>query len=176
MGPEADQRWAPHPVYEFYDVSDRGRVRTWRNRQHGRRREPLPLKVKMLRTGYLCVKISHDGRSLHPLVHRMVLETFTGPCPEGMQACHANGLRQDNRLENLRWDTPRGNYQDRVRHGTVSRHNATFTDDQVLTIRALVAGGIPQAEVARHFGVSKTTVSHMISGKTYAHVSGVSSR
>ena len=36
-------------------------------------------------------------------IHRLVLETFVGACPEGMEAQHWNDNRGDNRLENLRW-------------------------------------------------------------------------
>ena len=50
-------------------------------------------------------------------IHRLVLEAFVGPCPEGMETCHNNGVRTDNRLENLRWDTSSANNDDIVKHG-----------------------------------------------------------
>lgn len=50
-------------------------------------------------------------------VHRLVLEAFVGPCPEGMVACHYNDIGTDNRLGNLRWDTPSANEYDKVRNG-----------------------------------------------------------
>jgi hypothetical protein len=37
------------------------------------------------------------------LVHRLVLETFVGPCPEGYECDHWNRDRSDNRLVNLHW-------------------------------------------------------------------------
>jgi len=47
----------------------------------------------------------------------MVLETFVGPRPLGMDSCHTNDVKTDDRLINLRWDTPRENQLDLVRNG-----------------------------------------------------------
>src|SRR5262245_23621213 len=68
-------------------------------------------------TGYHVVSLP-DGRSWRRLfIHRLVLNTFMGPCPEGHQAAHWNGDRADNRLANLRWATAAENAADRERHG-----------------------------------------------------------
>ena len=49
-----------------------------------------------------------DGRGYKTrLVHRLVLETFVGAAPAGMEGCHNDGNRFNKRLENLRWDTPK---------------------------------------------------------------------
>lgn len=57
------------------------------------------------RNGYLT--INTDGKSY--LVHRLVLETFVGECPEGCVCDHISRNRDDNRLENLRWVTIKEN-------------------------------------------------------------------
>lgn len=49
-------------------------------------------------------------------VHDMVLAAFVGPKPAGLEVCHWNGIRGDNRLDNLRYDTRKANAQDRERH------------------------------------------------------------
>jgi hypothetical protein len=46
------------------------------------------------------------------------MAAHVGPRPDGMQVCHNNGLRTDNRLSNLRYDTASGNMRDRILHGT----------------------------------------------------------
>jgi hypothetical protein len=104
-----------------YEVSDRGRVRSLsryiRNPPQlcgGRVLKPTPNK-----TGHLQIALSGPGggRRTHR-VHRLVLEAFVGPCPPGLMGCHGNGNPADNRLENLRWDTAKGNAADSIRHGT----------------------------------------------------------
>lgn len=68
--------------------------------------------IKQYKTldGHLQISLGHKNR--HKLIHRIVLETFIGPCPEGMECCHKNGNPADNRLENLRWDTRSNNRKD----------------------------------------------------------------
>lgn len=50
-------------------------------------------------------------------VHTAVLLAFVGERPEGLEACHNNGIPSDNRLENLRWDTRSSNRRDTILHG-----------------------------------------------------------
>jgi len=61
----------------------------------------------------------------HKLVHRLVLEAFAGPCPDGMEACHGDGDPTNNRRLNLRWDTRSSNQLDTVRHGRHTNANRT---------------------------------------------------
>jgi hypothetical protein len=51
-------------------------------------------------------------------VHRLVLLAWVGPPPAGTEACHNNGMADDNRLVNLRWGTRSENTRDMVSHGT----------------------------------------------------------
>jgi hypothetical protein len=59
-----------------------------------------------MKNGYFSV-CAQGHRNL--LVHRLVLETFVGPCPDGFECNHKNRDRTDNRLENLEWVTHRDN-------------------------------------------------------------------
>jgi hypothetical protein len=49
-------------------------------------------------------------------VHRLVLEAFVGPCPDGMECCHEDGDSTNNRVDNLRWDTHEANVRERLEH------------------------------------------------------------
>lgn len=112
------ERWLPVPGYEgLYEVSDQGRVRSIDCLDRlGRRRKG---RVRVLtRDGYyLKVSLSRDGKLKSFWVHALVLTAFVGPRPEGMECCHGPGGPLDNRLENLRWDTPSANSYDTVSHG-----------------------------------------------------------
>lgn len=127
------ERWLPVVGYEgLYEVSDEGRVRSVdRFVEHpnmlgpGRIRGPrkvfrrgtLLALSKSNGAGHRCVGLSRDGVATGKLVHRLVLEAFVGPCPDGQQCLHANDIGDDNRLSNLRWGTPKENAADAVTNG-----------------------------------------------------------
>src|SRR5882672_11435807 len=50
---------------------------------------------------YFTITISKNGNSKKVLHHRIILETFTGPCPPGQEARHVDGDRSNNQLSNL---------------------------------------------------------------------------
>ncbi|QGJ94945.1 HNH endonuclease [Gordonia phage RedWattleHog] len=126
MATEGD--WTPVPGFPGYEASaELGRVRSLdRLDARGHRRKGVVLKGTQqvrkgaggrLRMGPLMVSLSKDGRSRPYLVHRIILLTFVGPCPEGMEGLHHNGDATDNRLVNLRWGTSVENKADMVRLG-----------------------------------------------------------
>jgi hypothetical protein len=45
-------------------------------------------------------------------IQELMLETFIGPRPEGMECCHKDDDSQNNCIANLRWDTRRNNALD----------------------------------------------------------------
>lgn len=120
----ATETWRAVVGWEgFYEVSNQGRVRSLD------RLVAMNPRTKYLRRGQIVQsrrqKSGHrrvtfklndvkDDRGLH----RVVLESFVGPCPEGMEGCHGDGDPTNNRVENLRWDTHTGNLADMRVHGT----------------------------------------------------------
>lgn len=51
--------------------------------------------------GYSRIYLCQNKKRHNCFVHRLVLETYQGICPKGMECRHLNGNEQDNRLENL---------------------------------------------------------------------------
>lgn len=123
------EEWRPVVDWEGkYEVSNLGRVRSVCND-----------RVKALTPngrGYLVTGLGH-GRIAY--VHRLVLDAFVGPRPEGMVSCHNNGDRSDNRLANLRYGTSSENNTDTVTHGnhwqakkTHCKHGHEFTPENTM--------------------------------------------
>lgn len=167
--PEPAERWLPVVGWEgLYEVSDFGRVRSIKG---GRSR---PLKHEIL-NGYHRAALSRANSSKKIFVHRLVLSAFVGPCPEGMEACHNDGNRQNNAVSNLRWDTAKANSADRDRHGTTARGESggasVLTEVEVLAIRLAVASGERPLTVAERFGIAPTTMWSIVKGRTWKHVS-----
>lgn len=78
--------------------------------------ELVLLKPTPTKKGYLRVSLSRDGKSYTRFVHALILLTFVGPKPTGMEACHyPDEDKRNNRPSNLRWDTPAENAKDKYR-------------------------------------------------------------
>lgn len=69
------------------------------------------------RNGYIRIKIGNKYSS----AHRIVWETFVGPIPDNMIVDHINGIRDDNRLENLRVVSQSENMENAYRNGHNSK-------------------------------------------------------
>ena len=75
--------------------------------------------------GYMVVGLSKNGKSKNFYVHRLLATAFI-PNPENKRCVdHINGIKDDNRLENLRWVTPsenqRGFRKDRGKFAIITK-------------------------------------------------------
>jgi hypothetical protein len=153
--------------FDGYKVDENGQV--WSFRKGKRRLQPY------LYRGYQKVSLCKNGKGYNRFVHRLVLETFIGICPSGMQACHNNGVRVDNRLGNLRWGTAKENQADRKAHGTEvhgEKHwHTKLNEKQVRVIKHCIKNGMWVKDIAKYFPVVKASTIHEIKkGKNWKHV------
>jgi len=130
------------------------------------------MKPTMNNRGYMTVILRQNGKPRTCQVHRLVLEAFVGPCPDGHEACHwPNPDRANCRLENLRWDTRKANVADAIRqgrHAMGSRNgHAKLTEALVTEIRQRVASGEKQKDLAVEFGVSRSTICQVHKQRTW---------
>jgi len=114
------ERWLPVPGWEtYYEVSDLGRVRSTPRVIVMKNGTPRPVRGRILRMhtlvpgGYVQVRFSRGAEAVGLLVHRLVLLAFVGEPPEGMECCHGDSVRDNNRLSNLRWGTKGDNMYDK---------------------------------------------------------------
>ena len=101
--------------FEHYEVSNTGLVMThnWKNSKQTKIMSPRNWN------GYLGVYLTSDiGRARLIAVHKLVSETFIGPCPAGMECDHINSIRSDNRVENLQYLTHKENCQKKLPKNT----------------------------------------------------------
>jgi HNH endonuclease len=70
-----------------------------------------------VRSGHLQCRVKINGKTTSVGVHHMICWAFHGPCPEGLECCHNDGIPDHNWPGNLRWDTRRSNINDQIRHG-----------------------------------------------------------
>ena len=159
------ETWKAVVGYEgIYEVSDTGRLRTVRTG-----REKTYTLNKQENRPFVGLWKNNKIKIFKP--HTLILTAFVGPRPKGMECCHNDGNPWNNHLSNLRWDTPRNNQLDRVKHGTSNRGErcaaAKLTEAQV---RAIRADSRLQREIAADYGVRENTISRIKSGKRWAHL------
>jgi len=168
------ETWKPVVGYEgLYEVSDRGNVRSMGRITAGRRLRGRTLRPGRWKGGHLFVVLWKDGQARNRAVHSLVAEAFLGPRPEGHEVCHTDGDSTNNRPENLRYDTRKGNVADMVKHGRLvrgSRHpNAKLTEADVVEIRRAYADRrSTQAELAARYGVSQNVISRIVRWRMWA--------
>lgn len=151
--------------YPGYSVSDCGEAYTHRKRfgkgrGHG---------------GYWYVAVSTDrGQRSIPL-HVLLTDAFIGPCPEGKQVRHLDGIPGNNHLENLCYGTVKENAEDRIEcgnHTIGERHGrALLTEEDVHFIRRLYHDGQwTIAAIARRHSRGESTIRDIVKGKHWKHV------
>lgn len=123
---------------------------------------------------YPSVVLSRNGSVFNRSVHILLLTTFIGPCPEGMEACHNDGNSHNSTLSNLRWGTPESNWADRRRHGRSSagegNGQAKVSHAAVEEIRRLAIMGTPRREIRERFFLSKAQVRRIITYESWREI------
>lgn len=104
------------PGFPNYSITKDGQV--WSKPRRGSSTKGLYLRPASKKKGYLFVVLYKERKKCQRHIHSLVLETYIGSCPIGMQCRHLDGNPQNNNLDNLCWGTPKENQQDRFVHGT----------------------------------------------------------
>lgn len=138
-----------------YEVSRDGHVRSLA------RKKPRMLAVCAARSlqgkEYAVVQIKPYGGVKY--VHRLVLETFVGPCPPGCEARHLDDDGMNPKMSNLAWGTRKQNAADRKRNGAYQPGHglpAKLTEEGVRHIRA---GTDRTIDLARQYGVTQRHIA-----------------
>lgn len=164
----AELSWKACPSFPDYEVSEDGDVRRVRG-GYG----PKVICQEERPVGYFSVRIQNETGWRHANVHRLVAETFLGRCPEGKRlVAHIDGNGKNNHFSNLRWSTHKENEQDKIRHQRNPRGSragaSVLNEGQVKEIKHLLLSGVSQPQIAKKFGVARTTVSNISIGKNWS--------
>lgn len=166
------------PIGDCYRIGNDGSIWSWKceaGTKTKRWKELFPWTVK---GGYQMIGIHTNEKRKCTYIHLLVLTSFTGPCPEGMEACHNNSDPKDNRLENLRWDTPKNNSVDRAKNGIhqiktkrgEDHGMAKLRKEEVNEIRDLFSKGTSRKELSRKFNIGYKNLCDIVAGKIWKEI------
>jgi len=125
------------------------------------------------RNGYLYVSVKIDKRRPKFSCHRIIAKAFVSGFQDGLHINHINGVKTDNRPENLEWVTNQENVSHAWKTGLVDLkgENAPghkLTQKQVIEIRKAIRLGITANSLAIIAGVSPSTIYLIEKGKRWA--------
>lgn len=168
------EEWLPVNGYEgHYEVSNLGNVRVVKKQIQSKRGDGYvynwaqkTLRPTKTGNGYLRVCLYKSGRKEYLGIHRLVAEAFIHNPENKTQVNHKNGVRDDNKVENLEWATPSENLKHKYR---VLGCKPVTRKEKVVCVET---GEVYESETmaAKMNGLSQGNIAHVLAGT--AHTCG----
>lgn len=161
----------------FYQISNLGRVKSLSRivDNHSGFKKKLKeryLKPSISKTGYFVVSFKKNNVKKTFKLHRLIANEFISKIPNKKYINHINGIKLDNRIENLEWCTIKENniHSRKIRLTNQEGYNnvsAKLTEEQVVFIRNSV---LSLTQLSFMFQVAFTTVYKAKNKITYKNV------
>ena len=171
--------WKDIVGYEgLYQVSNLGNVKSIRVYPRDKKYVNKNLKPVLQKIGYYSFTLCRENSKKIFMLHRLISEAFIDNNNNKPCVNHINGIKTDNRIENLEWVT----YSENSKHAHdnnlqvsikgSSHCNSKLTEDQVVEIRnAYIKGsGIYHRHLAEKYNVSRELIRDVINRKKWKHI------
>jgi len=155
--------WKTIKGFENYEVSNYGNVR----RQY---LKFIKYRKPVYQHGYVCITFSIGSSFKKFQLHRLVADAFIPNNENKPCVNHINGIKHDNRVDNLEWCT----FSENERHSydvLGKKSNGVMLRkipiDDIETIKKMNLNGITQRNIAKIYNVSQSCIHKIIINKTY---------
>lgn len=152
-----------------YEISNLGRLRTKerfvKHYKGGVRKYKSELKKIRLNTkGYLRCNLKKDGKRYDFTIHRLVALSFLKEDKKRVFVNHKNGIKTDNRLENLEWCTQSENIEHAVKNRLIK---TKLSDKEAMEIKN---SKLSNRKLGKIYNIDSTIVWRIKNGKAYKHL------
>ena len=165
------EEWRNIKGYEgLYEISNFGRVKSlsrytanqWSKK--ARFREERILSFQLTKDGYPTLKLNKDGKTIRHRIHRLVAFNFLENPQNKPQVNHKDGIKINNFVENLEWNTQNENQLHACINGLKS---IKLTENDILEIRK---DKRTLLEIGKDFNIAFQTVSEIKNRKIWKWV------
>ena len=176
------EEWRDIPNFEgYYQASNLGNIRSVRRTVKHKDGKVTVFKGKVLKPspnikGYPTVYLSKNCKKYTTAVHRLVALTFIKNVESYSQINHINGIKTDNRVENLEWCNNQQNCAHAHREGFVNSAKgervgtSKLKRHEVLFIIDSYPNQFSAKEICALFGISKGEPSRIRRGGGWKHM------
>lgn len=160
------------------EIDDQGRI--WRN--YSRNQYNICKcerhRVEQLTTkGYYSVRVTLNKIRYNVMAHRIIWQMKYGDIPKGYEINHKNGVKTDNRPENLEAITPSQNKYHAINelgifYGARGEQSgmSKLTNLDVIKMKKLRKAGKKVKDIAKEYSVSISTTSNILNNRAWIHV------
>lgn len=179
-----EEIWKDISGYEgFYQVSNMYRVKSLErivNSGNGKRIEGSKIiKMRLNERGYYRLSLSKNGECKNFTLHRLIAKAFIPNPHNKPEINHINGIKTDNRIDNLEWVTTKENVIHAETIGLRNKNRANgekngaskLTEKQVIDIREkFKTNKYTKLSLAKEYNVGQTLIGYIISRKYWKHI------
>ena len=145
----------PIPNYPNYSVTEDGKII---NNKTNRELKPI-----LGNTGYYQISLSNKGESRNLTIHRLVANAFLSNDENKREVNHINGIKTDNRVENIEWVTPSENMKHAYKFGLKIANRKTINNKFVLDTETGIFYNSAR-EASRLLGINENTLRGYLTG------------
>lgn len=175
------EKWKIIEEFPKYLISNKGRIKILSTLEDK--------KVFVKDDGYIATGLTKNKKQNYRYVHRLVAEAFIKNKHNKPQVNHINGIKGDNRAENLEWVTPAENIRHAIDTGLLkykkkekeiknSKHlkgekvsSSKLSPEEVIEIRVLWDfKEYKKVELAEIYGVNESTIRDVITRRQWKHI------
>ena len=178
---ERKEFWKIIEGFPNYLISNKGNIKSVKTLKN--------VKLFTKDDGYVSYTLRLNNKGYYKYIHRLVAEAFVDNPNNKGQVNHINGIKGDNRAENLEWVTPAENirhaidtgllqYKKKEKYIKTSKYSkgedvksSKLTPEEVIEIRVLGDfNEYKKVELAEMFGVSESTIRDIITRRQWKHI------